>query len=119
MALLDAETRRELRLGLCENQREVCCYCNKRITPQDLIVEHWSPQSEDRLRRLDWNNLLAACSGVTGSDRHCDGSKANQPISLNPKNRQHIESLRYTTGGKLKSSRGEHDQELNNVLNLN
>ncbi len=81
-------------------------------------------------KRLDYTNLFAVCRGKTGSERHCDTKKGDiaqqenlkqkyLPIQLNPTVKAHIQALKYTSQGTLSSVKELHDEEINEVLNLN
>jgi uncharacterized protein (TIGR02646 family) len=69
--------------SLVDAQRGLCCYCTGKIDDRSAHVEHYLPQHGFEGRALDWDNLLAVCSG--GRGRHCDASKADSVLhQLNP-----------------------------------
>jgi uncharacterized protein (TIGR02646 family) len=120
-----------VREALVAEQRGVCCYCNDRITPTDtgMKIEHRVPQrgaDGDATRDLDWPNLLGACCGTIPAPAgrgarllHCDSAKGDQRLSLDPTEASHMAAIGYTRGGRVTSSRLEHQGEIDGVLNLN
>ena len=120
-----------IRAALVAEQRGVCCYCTDRIKPTDadMKIEHRVPQrgpAGDAARTLDWGNLLGACRGAVpnASGRgamtlHCDSSKAEQALPIDPTDASHVAAIGYTRGGRVTSSRGEHQRAIDVVLNLN
>lgn len=134
---MPTETRETLKASLLEEQGYLCAYCMKRITLQNMHIEHWFPQnpSEEpvgeeainahRLKCIDYKNLLAVCSGGTGKpqqEQHCDTHKNNALLTYNPSEPRHKERLGIwysKTSGEISSSDENFDKELNDVLNLN
>ncbi len=87
-----------------------------------MKVEHWYPQDAPEDRDLEYANLLAVCLGCynQGEFFHCDTSKADTVITLNPTNNLHIDTIDYEkSSGGIKSSNSIFQDELNEVLNLN
>lgn len=110
--------KRDVQIQLYKDQHGLCAYCEINIEPQilrqdfpctgtaDFRVEHFHPQSDTATRSpsgcswgLDWNNMLACCSGgddpeVFDKDRfcnkkshHCDAPKQKKVLDgiiLNP-----------------------------------
>ncbi|EDN71315.1 conserved hypothetical protein [Beggiatoa sp. PS] len=115
----------ELRDALLNEQGDICCYCMQRISKDNMKIEHWKPQSQYPELQLDYENLRASCKGNDGKSkflpRHCDTSKAEQEITLNPvdeaKNCEKL--IEYRRNGKIYSHDPIIDKELNDILNLN
>lgn len=97
----------ELRLSLLEEQKYICCYCLQRIPEplskraknykqdKDKLIlnrmktEHFHPKRgefKDETKRLDYQNLLAACQGNDDSkkENHCDSSKKYKLLKYIP-----------------------------------
>lgn len=120
-----------VRASLVAEQRGVCCYCTDRIEPTDaaMKIEHRVPQrgpAGDATRTLDWANLLGACRGEVpnASGRgakllHCDSSKAEHALPIDPTDAAHMAAIGYTRAGCVTSPRAEHQQAIDVVLNLN
>lgn len=118
-----------VRAALVEQQRGVCCYCTGPIaaTEAQMKIEHRVPQrgpSGDATRDLDWSNLFGACRGELrdskgGTTLHCDSSKGDLPLALDPTNPAHIAAVGYEGNGRVTSTRAEHQCELDQVLRLN
>lgn len=91
-----------MREALVREQRGLCCYCNDAIdaTNAGMKIEHRVPQHgpwRDASRDLQWTNLLGACCGAIDNPRgrgakvlHCDSSKADHPIALDPTEASHL-----------------------------
>jgi len=116
----------ELREALVDEQRFLCCYCMKRISPvaTDMKIEHWQSQHGHETEQLNYQNLLGACMGGQGQPpdlQHCDTLKGERDLRFNPADRNHhIETrISYDLEGVIHSNDAAFDQELNDVLNLN
>ncbi|EDN69751.1 conserved hypothetical protein [Beggiatoa sp. PS] len=99
----------------------------QRISPnaEKMKIEHHKPQTKYPKLQLDYQNLLASCKGNDGGPkhlpRHCDTSKADQEITLNPVDKlKNCEPLiKYRTNGQIYSDDLVINHELNDILNLN
>jgi uncharacterized protein (TIGR02646 family) len=115
----------ELRVALLAEQGYICCYCMQRIqtpTPDKMKIEHFLPQHEYPDKQLDYTNLLASCKGDEWSslkDFHCDKSKSEKVISLNPSSISIIEQIYYGRNGQFCINDQNFQNESNEVLNLN
>jgi len=79
--LLDGSAKKIVKKSLIAEQGRLCAYCMRRIPDErkpgdvDLIesvtIEHWIPllpqDKRDVGQALDYNNLLAVCSGNRGN----------------------------------------------------
>lgn len=77
---------------LWEMQKHKCCYCEMEIPPEGHLkaVEHFNPQSKNKRKRNDWNNLLLACA-------QCNGRKSNKfPTILAKNNKVNVLNLYRT-----------------------
>jgi uncharacterized protein (TIGR02646 family) len=121
--------KQELREALVSEQRHLCCYCLCRIVPVDLEmkIEHWHSQRRYPAEQLVYTNLLGACKGGEQAnhaeerdvDRHCDTSKADKDLSLNPAVDDVEGTISYLKDGRIRSNHASFDAELSSVLNLN
>ncbi len=134
---IDSAVKKDLQKYLGEEQKGICAYCQKRIkfpTGQYMKVEHHCEQSicdgSNGIRdlRLDYNNLFAVCLGGQGSEfetQYCDTRKNHSkikkylPIKIKPTTKAHIAAIIYRKGGTIESTNKPHDEEINEVLNLN
>lgn len=114
----------ELRAALLSEQGGICCYCMQRISMAEIKVEHFASQKKYPHRRLEYDNLLAACLGGQGSPRHlqhCDTHKGDDDIKLNPtdgvRNCEHF--VRYAPDGRIYSDHADINCDLHTTLNLN
>jgi uncharacterized protein (TIGR02646 family) len=111
-----------IRSCLLEDQRNICCYCMRRIGIDSMKVEHYRPQSQHPGDALAWKNLLAACFGNEGKPRPqqtCDTRKQNARLSVDPLREMTLKDMRYLSDGSIKSADAEIDADLNERLNLN
>lgn len=114
--------KRVLKNQLLTEQNNLCAYCTGAINFDNMKVEHWYPQDAPEDRDLEYANLLAVCLGCynQGEYFHCDTSKADTVITLNPTNNLHIDTIDYEkSSGGIKSSNAIFQDELDDVLNLN
>ena len=114
--------KRAVKNQLLAEQSNLCAYCTGAIKFETMKVEHWYPQDAPEDRDLEYANLLAVCLGCynQGEFFHCDTSKADTVIQLNPTNVLHIDTIDYEkSSGGIKSSNPDFQQELDEILNLN
>lgn len=118
---LEAEAKRDIKEALLKQQRSVCCYCTCTISYETMKVEHWAPQKGFESKRLDWDNLLAACDGGERSsgELHCDSSKGSSSITLDPSRQEHIQKLKYSMSGRISSDDQDIENDLSRTLSLN
>ncbi len=114
----------DLRESLLTQQGYICCYCMGRIAKDKMKIEHWQPQSSYPTLQLAYQNLLGACQGNQGKPKnlqHCDTSKGESEITINPTDAKCDKLIKYGAKGNGKISSGDVtiDRELNEVLNLN
>ncbi len=94
-------TKQELRGELLDEQRHLCCYCQKAIgNTETTVIEHLFPRNgqdkvQGRARMFEYDNLLAACDGGSDDNRdrkaaaksypqYCDKHKAEELLPLSP-----------------------------------
>lgn len=119
-------------LGLLNEQGWVCGYCQQTISEaKNATIEHYCEKSICNGKggrpdlRLEYTNMMAVCPGKAIDDTHCDEKKflfklgKGLPINISPWNQAHINAVSYTNSGTIKSSIKTHDNEINNILNLN
>lgn len=116
---LPPDIKRDLKLSLLREQHYLCAYCMQKITYEKMKVEHFLPQSVYPEEILKYKNLFAVCSGNDYSEQTCDTSKGKQEIKINPRFREHIQTLAYSTDGTISSSKPDYDNDLETTLNLN
>ncbi|CAN1211148.1 hypothetical protein TUMEXPCC7403_13185 [Tumidithrix helvetica PCC 7403] len=118
----------DLRQSLLKEQGYICCYCMQGITEANMKVEHFKPQKTHPHLQLNYSNMLGACKGlgIKGS-QHCDTSKGNHEISLDPTNfmRNCEKILKYSSNGRIYAgdsiidNNPVIDRDLCKILNLN
>lgn len=113
-----------IRTSLLAEQGYLCAYCMQRIDSNRMRVEHWRSQASHPELQLDYANMLGCCDGNSsqGHPAHtCDTRKGNTPIKFNPANAPHHARLAisYLANGRIKSSDGDWEANLNIELNLN
>jgi uncharacterized protein (TIGR02646 family) len=103
----------ELRAALLKEQGFICCYCMRRIqeaTEDKMKIEHFKAYSiyngtaDKPDLTLDFTNLLAVCKGNKGALKHlqhCDESKKDTVISLNPMSKTMMSKIRFNSVGNI------------------
>lgn len=110
---------------LLGEQGHNCAYCTRSITAENMKLEHWWPQNRiPPDRTLDFTNMLACCSGISGHGafRHCDTSKGGTEINFDPQLQTHVSTISYgKTSGEMISSDASLNTDLDDQdrLNLN
>lgn len=142
-ALLVNPLKSQVREALMAEQGHRCAYCMRRIPDErilaedvdlsDVYIEHWQARSAGQTdsdnKGLDYNNMLAVCSGnekapgATGrrKRRHftCDKKRGNKPLTVNPLDESTLEFIYYSEQGEIKSDDVEINDDINIKLNLN
>lgn len=130
---MDSDVKEDLRNSLVEEQQGVCAYCQQILRKNKIKIEHHCERSicngQNGIpdRRLDYANLLAVCLGQGGleNELHCDSKKATfhsgngLPITVNPINISHIQTIKYSSTGGISSSNSLYNKEIDEILNLN
>lgn len=131
-----AAVKDDIRDSLVRDQFHLCCYCLRRISkglrPNTAKpnapaivhkkVEHWQPQHAHPDLQLAWPNLLGACLGGEGFPRSaqtCDTRKGESMITLNPLDSAHVVTLFCTSDGRLCSTNGTFQDDIDERLGLN
>lgn len=137
---MDSVAKTALKTSLLKEQGYLCAYCMSKISLRNMKVEHYvSRKHIEELAKLEHNpsrsdlddlvysNLLAVCLGNAGkrgdkrktTDLTCDSQKGDKPLTINPQNQSHMQTIKYKTDGTILSVNPEFDTEINEVLNLN
>lgn len=108
----------ELKDQMFDEQGGICCYCGRRLQypnhPQ-YIVEHVHPKEKYRQLAGEYENLLLSCRpsdeekkaerNAGKKDRkkfeHCDKSKENKEIPINPLLSDCSEHFEFDAGGEV------------------
>ena len=80
---LSGQPQNDLKAQLLTEQKNLCCYCQQKISNSSSTIEHFLPQSQFKLHEVDYLNLHLACNcsrGLKGEHRYCDVSKGNQLV---------------------------------------
>lgn len=115
--------------SLLEEQGCLCAYCMRRITLENVQIEHYLPQHPqskdfDPALTIDYRNMLAVCSGNkkqagTFENLTCDQHRQNTPLTVDPLDRTSINKIKYKTDGTIYSDDAAIDKDLDSTLNLN
>lgn len=97
----------QLKKVLCEEQHNVCCYCQRPV--KSFRIEHLYPENgpdKDKGERLqlEYSNLFASCMDSQWSPkqlRHCDVAKQNFIIREFIKEEQCQSYFRYLSTGEI------------------
>ncbi|MNI43375.1 hypothetical protein D3C73_977040 [compost metagenome] len=121
---LFTSVKSDIREALLISQGYLCAYCMQRIynDRSTTKIEHWRCQDIYPQHQLDFTNMFAVCSGKTQDDLHCDSSKGNQKLTINPASESpFVESyIRYTNSGEIYVQTNPLlNNELNIILRLN
>lgn len=119
---MPAAEKNELRLALIKEQGYICAYCMRRIRLDGVTrIEHYEKRTAEN--QLDYDNLLLCCSGGEGkvnpAEYTCDKCKQDKKLHLSPLEEADMNTIRYTSNGKMISSNEVYQKDLDEVLNLN
>lgn len=126
---MSSNTKTKIRKTLLREQGHLCAYCMQRIDLQNMTIEHYIPQNpSDRevydMLSIDYNNMLAVCSGNTNgphrkNDLTCDKHRGNIPLTVDPRDEYSIAKICYQDDGTIYSLDAEINRDLDETLNLN
>lgn len=116
----------DVRRALLRDQGYLCAYCMRRISIQEMKIEHWKAQKSSdgtgERYALDYRNMLGVCDGNQGAPHEmqtCDTYRGNADLYVDPREESHIQRIEYLTDGTIRSMDSRIDQDLNQRLNLN
>lgn len=127
---MDSEPKTATQDQLLRDQGYLCAYCMRRINDRsEMRIEHWYPRNPDhdeydRLRALDYNNMLAVCygnekAGLGEAFTTCDVHRHNDEIYINPCMIERIDQILYKSNGIIYSGNQCIQKDLQLTLNLN
>lgn len=124
-AYFDGCNKDDIRDRLLKEQGYLCAYCMRRIDKEHMKIEHWYP--EDKLTeegKLNYGNMLGACAGhidgQKGKEDTCDTHKGNALITVDPRDRNTLNKIKYRSkSGEIYSEDPVIQEDLNQILNLN
>lgn len=122
-AYYDGCNKADIKKALLQEQGYLCAYCMKRISEDDMTIEHYNAQSHtDKKEALDYNNMLGVCFGNRGAGYKnftCDAHRENNRITINPFLKSSIDLICYEDNGRIYSNDLEVNKDLDETLNLN
>ena len=124
-ATYDGCNKEPIRENLLAEQGYLCAYCMKRISKDNMKIEHWKPEAIlTEAQKLDYSNMLGVCEGhIEGEDGRydtCDSKKKSTLITVDPTREDHINLIKYRKeNGEIYSDDKSINNDLNVTLNLN
>jgi uncharacterized protein (TIGR02646 family) len=130
---LPKSTKDNIKKQLLEEQGYLCAYCMSPIDENNATIEHYIPQSIDPGLSLVMTNMLAVCSGDKGVNIQkdnqgknvlgkqqltCDKGRGNTPITVDPMNVAHIQTISYKDDGSIHSTSLNIKRDIQKTLNL-
>lgn len=123
--LLNSDSKNKIKVALISEQKGLCAYCMMRIKESNSTIEHYIPRNGefgDNSLSLNYRNLFAVCNESRNAqhcNKHCDASKADMQLTINPCDKSHIEKICYRDDGEIYSEDSIFNNDLNNILKLN
>lgn len=122
-AYYDGCNKADIRKALLKEQGCLCAYCMKRISENNMTIEHYNTQSNiSEKESLDYNNMLGVCLGNRGAGKDnftCDAHRGNDSLTVNPFLKASIDLICYDDEGRIYSNDAEINKDLDKTLNLN
>lgn len=115
----------KLKAILLKEQNNRCAYCNRGIDLETSTIEHYIPRNGkngDPSMSLDYNNLFAVCEvtrHLPPEQQTCDVKRGDKLLQIDPRNQNHIDTIKYNKRGIISSNNNAFDDDLNRKLNLN
>jgi len=124
--------KEDIRNALLLEQGFICAYCNQR-TKEGVdssgntftTIEHFKAQAdndEGEQLKLNYLNMLGVCRGNEGNPKHllhCDRSKGNQNLFIDPTLKSCESFVKCKLSGVLFSEDERVENNINQILNLN
>lgn len=121
--------KEDIRLALLKEQGYICAYCMQRISNKTnrngqplTTIEHYKAQSQEESLKLNYFNMLGVCRGNEGQPKrlqHCDSSRGNIPLTINPLDENVETFIKYSSSGEVFSEHEQMNRDLRAALNLN
>jgi len=129
-AFFEGCNKKEIRKSLIKEQGAICAYCMQRISEEWIEelskfkteIEHYKAQKFYPDLRLTYLNMLGVVNGNAGNGKHkfhCDKSKANSSLTINPLNKNCETLIKFRANGKVYSDDKQINSEIKDILNLN
>lgn len=123
-AYFDGCNKADIRKQLLLDQGFLCAYCMRRISEDDMKIEHWLPQSKCvNGKDLDFSFMLGVCNGNAGHPKKyttCDTHRNNDALTVNPLDFDLVNQIKYSTAdGRIFSDNEKINYDLDVTLNLN
>ena len=116
------EIKDKLHIALLEEQGELCCYCGRKVFPENSHIEHFRPQSRYPDLDVTYGNLHTSCIRwlSKGSIRHCGhfkDDKFNENLCISPLEIDCEERFIYTLEGEI-WPRDKHDENAKYMIEI-
>lgn len=116
--------KKDLREAVLDEQGFICAYCMQRIeqSHKSTGIEHYDAQANNRQKTMDFTNMLGVCKVSEGKPKkiqHCDKSRGNKLLTVNPMNQSCERLIKYRSSGTIFSENKIINNDLNIILNLN
>lgn len=113
-AELSGKVKESVKEALMQEQGFICCYCERRLTPNDSHIEHFQPQSDTDVDPLDYANLLCSCQQQLekGEPRHCGNLKGDwfdKELLISPLAPSCANRFAFTGNGDIKPQNTDDD----------
>ncbi|MCX6644969.1 MAG: TIGR02646 family protein [bacterium] len=118
---LTSGVKGDLKDSLLEDQGDICCYCGISIEDRDSHIEHFESQLVAPSKKLDYENLLASCSGASIPENsikqeypaiHCGHfRKRNEDLKISPLDTNCEEYFAFTYRGRVIPANGAKNKD--------
>jgi len=111
---------------LSNDQNGYCAYCEQKFK-SIVFIEHYISQFAEPSKDLDFDNFLGICSGKEYFDpknspkhiAHCGHKRGSEILTIDPRESNDLIKLFYDDKANIRSTDIDHNNELENTLNLN
>lgn len=92
-----------IREALRREQRGLCAYCERPLSPGDEHIEHVEPQSDPNVDPLDYGNFVLSCQDRVkrGDPLHCGMAKGYQHLPVTPLQQNCSTKFTWTNDGRI------------------
>lgn len=117
---LDGGAKVATKDALMAEQGYICCYCERRLTPDDSHIEHFKPQSDKSVDPLDYSNMLCSCQNILSKEEplQCGHRKGNVEIAISPLEPSCEARFSFTGDGRIDSATPDDTAAINTIETL-
>ena len=120
---LGSGQKRQLKDALIKEQGAVCCYCGKRIGPDDSHIEHYRPRTSFPKLQFEYDNLLCSCQSELQKTepRICGNAKGSwfdEVLTISPLDQMCESRFEFLEDGSIREAESDDEGAKQTIRHL-